>query len=201
MNFAGIIQNLKVHYRQKVLKAVLSKMESESSAYDLAKKMTVLDAILWVKAAIKEIKTETVCNCFKKCGFPIAEGEEIVVDVDGETEVQNLIDLTWGTRFLAEDYINIDQNLETESYSTDVADLIENSEKEEIEESSDEEEQVEEYDISPSEAAEDIEKLKKYFLQNKDTVGFEYTANLKMHFENCQSKKKKKQTFITQYFK
>lgn len=95
-------------------------MESEASVYDVSKKLTVLDAILFVKTAIKDIKGETVSNGFKKCGFLIAQGEEIIVEVDIDHEVLDLLNLTSAVHFLAEDHLNIDENLETESSSTDL---------------------------------------------------------------------------------
>lgn len=175
-------------------------MDIASSVYDLSKKITVLDAIFWVKAAIKEIKKSTVSNCFKKCGFPISQDEEILVDVDSNEEIQNLINFSWGAHFLAGDYINIDQGLQTETSSIDLSELVRQTRAEEDEIS---DEEVEEprgiLTVSPTEIDKCFEKLRHYFLDNKDAHGLEKTANLQMHFENVQSQKRKKQKSITDY--
>lgn len=167
-------------------------METEASIDDLIKKITVLDAIVWMKAAISDIKRETVSNCFKKCGFPITQGEEIEVEkTEIQTELQNLINGTWGIHFLAEDYVAIDADLETESSAVDFAEMISNAEQLEEEE---EEEKIEEDEskiITSSEISDYIDKIKKYFIKNKDTTAFEATANLQMYIENLESKKKK----------
>ena len=49
----GIIKNFKCHYRTRLLRAVLSKVETASSASEVAKSVNVLDAIQWVKAAVE----------------------------------------------------------------------------------------------------------------------------------------------------
>ena len=50
----GIIQNMKCHYRSKVLRVVLCKMESSLAASEIAKSFTVLDACLWIKLSLKQ---------------------------------------------------------------------------------------------------------------------------------------------------
>lgn len=67
----GIVRNFKVQYWKKILKSLINKMEMVASIDDLIKKIPVLDANVWMKAAITDIKHETVTNCFRKCGIPI----------------------------------------------------------------------------------------------------------------------------------
>ena len=50
----GIIPNMKCHYRSKVLRVVLCKMESSLAASEIAKSFTVLDACLWIKLSLKQ---------------------------------------------------------------------------------------------------------------------------------------------------
>ena len=122
--FVGIIKNFKVNYRTKILKAILTQIHHVSSAYDLSKKLTVLDAIMWTKAAVKEIKITTVTNCFKSCGFPIPKTDETSSTSESTTSEE----LTELVNFLSpnckENYADIDAELETESSSIDILDFI-----------------------------------------------------------------------------
>jgi hypothetical protein len=62
----GIIKNLKVHYRRFLLRrrinAIDNKVEFE---------FNLLNALNLLKRAWKEIKQETLANCFRKAGFVI----------------------------------------------------------------------------------------------------------------------------------
>jgi hypothetical protein len=68
---AGVIQTVKLHYRKCLLRHILYKMEENSTATgpDLAKSVTLMDAILWVKKALFLLKPSTIVSCFSKCGF------------------------------------------------------------------------------------------------------------------------------------
>ena len=159
--FVGIIKNLKVIYRTKILKAILTQIHHVSSAYDLSKKLTVLDAIMWTKAAVKEIKITTVTNCFKSCGFPIPKTDETSSTSESTTSEE----LTELVNFLSpnckENYADIDAELETESSSIDILDFIPT---EQNDDSDEEVVQAEDVCISASEAADSINKLKLFFL-------------------------------------
>jgi hypothetical protein len=62
----GIIKNLKVHYRRYLLRrrinAIDNKVEFE---------FNLLNALNLLKRAWKEVKQETLANCFRKAGFVI----------------------------------------------------------------------------------------------------------------------------------
>ena len=75
----GIIQNMKCHYRSKMLRAVLCKMESSLAASEIAKSFTVVDACLWIISSVSAIKAATVRNCFRKAGYD-KQREEISDD-------------------------------------------------------------------------------------------------------------------------
>ena len=62
----GIIKYFKINYRKCILRHLVARIDSSTSANDLAKGITVLDAIQWTTASIKQIKKETVVNCFRK---------------------------------------------------------------------------------------------------------------------------------------
>lgn len=79
----GIIANLKVQYRKRVLTHLVTQMETVSNCTELKQKVTYLDTILWLKDAIDAISETCVKNCFKKAGFGFMMQEhfdEIPVD-------------------------------------------------------------------------------------------------------------------------
>jgi hypothetical protein len=60
---------MKKHYRKRMLCHLLARMDEATSATDLAKSITVLDAIHWMKLAWNQVKPETIKKCFKNCGI------------------------------------------------------------------------------------------------------------------------------------
>ena len=62
---AGIIQNVKMRYRKKLLCHFKDYVDDECcSVSELAKKVIVLDAILWLKCARDMVKSMTYERCF-----------------------------------------------------------------------------------------------------------------------------------------
>ena len=57
---AGIIQTVKMHYRKQLLRSVLFHMDEASCASDLVKKVSVLDAIMWLRKAWDAVKPSTI---------------------------------------------------------------------------------------------------------------------------------------------
>jgi hypothetical protein len=74
---AGVIQTVKLHYRKQLLRHLLFEMEEDKSATgpELAKQISLLDAVLWVKKAWRSLKPETIQKCFLKCGYPVGRGK------------------------------------------------------------------------------------------------------------------------------
>ncbi len=66
---AGIIQTAKITYRKKLLRHVLFLMDDANTASDIAKQVTILDAILWMRSAWNAVTSDTIAKCFAKCGF------------------------------------------------------------------------------------------------------------------------------------
>jgi hypothetical protein len=95
-----IIQNFKVHYRQRLLRHILSKIDHNVEN----KSINVLDAIFWIKSALKNIKPETVKNCFKKSGFFSSDTAEYVMEHDNVTNLNIFSELVPSTVEI-EDYI------------------------------------------------------------------------------------------------
>jgi hypothetical protein len=71
----GIIQAFKSRYRKQLMIHLLAKMDSKLSASQLAKSITVLDAIYWIDNAWADTKPSTITSCFKACGFVNIEND------------------------------------------------------------------------------------------------------------------------------
>lgn len=60
----GIIQNLKVHYRKRLLRRRIAAIDSgENFTFNL------LDAVFLLRQAWNEVTESTISNCFRKAGF------------------------------------------------------------------------------------------------------------------------------------
>ena len=63
----GIIQNFKVYYRRLLLRYVLAKIDSCTSASDVVKSdVDLLTAIRWIPCAWDQVKPGTISRCFRK---------------------------------------------------------------------------------------------------------------------------------------
>ena len=86
--------------------------------------LSVLDAIMWTVSAVSCIKPATVRKCFLKAGFPnkiIAkepQPEEIICEPD--LEELNLLVHTLYSESMAEEFLALDDNLETSNEDTDI---------------------------------------------------------------------------------
>jgi hypothetical protein len=58
------------------MQTLISNVEEADSSYTLARSVTVLDAVNWIRLAVKEVQAETVKKCFAKARF----GESDVAD-------------------------------------------------------------------------------------------------------------------------
>ena len=65
----GIIKNFKVRYRKRLLYHVLTKIDTCSTAHDVIKSVTILDAIRWVALAWEKVSPEIIQKCFRKAGI------------------------------------------------------------------------------------------------------------------------------------
>ncbi|CAB0039343.1 unnamed protein product [Trichogramma brassicae] len=67
----GVIRMFKVHYRKEMLKRTIELVEcnEELQANDVAKKITLLEALHLASEAWNLVSSETIVNCFKTAGF------------------------------------------------------------------------------------------------------------------------------------
>ena len=64
----GIINNFKMHYRKLLMQHVLSVMEECTSASEILKSVTVLQALRWVSQARKKVSSDIITKCFRRAG-------------------------------------------------------------------------------------------------------------------------------------
>ena len=95
---AGIIQNMKMVYRKKLLRHILFLMNEASTASDIVKKVTVLDAILSLTTAWNSVSPETIHKCFRKCGYSDAIVDASSDDECDEEDLRPLLPLSTSLR-------------------------------------------------------------------------------------------------------
>ena len=64
----GVIKNFKVHYHIHLLRFVISKIKTCTTASEVMKSINILHAIRWVAQAWEAVKPETIKKCFRKGG-------------------------------------------------------------------------------------------------------------------------------------
>ncbi|XP_039953237.1 uncharacterized protein LOC120770122 [Bactrocera tryoni] len=132
----GVIQNLKVFYRTRIVKEALKRIEANEK-----QDITLTDCINHVtKAWDIDVKNQTIANCFKKAGFgQYSEWEEEDDICTSEflsttDEYRNVIEADYEAWLKAnkktcsatlQDYIAVDNDLCTTGFPTD-ADIVEN---------------------------------------------------------------------------
>ncbi len=82
----GPIMQSKRKYRKYQLQHLISKMDEpgcDLTASQLAKTITVYDAIKWISKAVKEVSPSTIQKCFAKCGF---SAEALGLNTTGSTD-------------------------------------------------------------------------------------------------------------------
>lgn len=140
----GVIYTFKSHYRHSLLTALLAKIEHHESISEIAKGITVLDAIYWISTAVRQIRSDTVQKCFIKAGFP--NGNCIPTSTSSSDTMDEAIQQLCNLHELpcnVDLYVRIDEELSTE-YSFDSA-----TEFLHLEESDDEPDKNIEPDIEP----------------------------------------------------
>ncbi|GBL65617.1 Tigger transposable element-derived protein 6 [Araneus ventricosus] len=71
----GVIKCFKMEYRQCALRHVIARMDGCESASELSTKISVGDALDWIKTSWKKIGQEVITKCFVSCGISSREVE------------------------------------------------------------------------------------------------------------------------------
>lgn len=214
----GVIQNLKVFYRSRMVKEALKRIEANEK-----QDITLMDCINYVsKAWDVDVKSQTIANCFKKAGFGQYSEWEEEDDIplsfcNNIDEYQNVIEADYEAWLKAkkttcsatlQDYIGVDNDLCTTGFPTD-DDIVEDF-CPELDDpilsgmDSDGEGSVEETIHQPS--RNDVENafrtLNLYLQTNDTTTDEHYKAlnKLESFFTENNKKKVNIQSLISEYF-
>ena len=183
----GIIQNLKVHYRKKVLMKQITCAEKK-----IEFNLTVLDALRLLQQAWFNVTPTTISSCFRHAGFQVSNITNTPEEVDDDDDDIPLAHLV-GLNFT--DYANADNDVPTTEPITedDIISEITASKRETTEEESDDDDPVQEEKPIPSlHALVDMtETYQLYFEAQDDAEEFlPLFAKLNNYFTKKQLKKK-----------
>jgi hypothetical protein len=194
----GIIRNVKVHYRKLLMQSLLANMDCTSSASELARTVSVLDAVIWISQAVKKLLPETVTRCFEKAGFFTGEVSSSVENENDQQDLQNCMNEAAFSNCNAEDYINIDKDVQTEPDTMDIDALVQNfreSQKireEEVEEEEDENDIVLEEKCSLKtyqDAVKSLKELQEFAVQQNDSDMLGVISQAKVFVESQVAKR------------
>ena len=112
----GVIKNLKTFYRKELVQMTIAAIEdnlasSSSTATDISSKVTLLDAIRFVAKSWRQVKANTIANCFRKGGFrdvttseePSGSEEPSVSEADDEPALPEVIN--------GDNYLHVDDDM------------------------------------------------------------------------------------------
>ena len=216
----GIIRAVKAHYRKRLVRAVLARIDEGHTAADVARCVNVLDACQWVAAAWKETKTSTVSKCFTMSGFPAAVAD--VPEEDDEDDLPlsdlaailqaNTISLDLQEPMIADEYVMIDDDLpvmETTGFDWEQSilrrfkdgqdDVVESADETDADEIDDQEELP--LITTKKEALKWASELSSYGLESNDSVLLGLASEMKAHLEQAivKGQLQKKQTSLLSF--
>lgn len=200
----GIIRTFKAYYRSAIRGKVLAVIDSglhdascSLQANDIAKKITILDAIHLAKEAWNKVSVETIRNCFRHGGFKTDDKTDDEHEHSLPEKPVDLSDEVYG------DWVDVDSHLDVAEIQTEeeICNSVMNPQTIERANTDDEEENSEAPLAPPSnkEIVEALSILRRAVQHRADERGFEehYSyENMVMELLDA-----KKQTSIDKYFK
>ena len=134
---AGIIRAFKCKYRKKLLKYVVSRIDEGKNASEIIQDVNIAKRIDCLQVAWRDVSTETIINCFQKCG----SGQESVNNITNDNEIDEefeclLTQLREDDEIAVEDFATFDDNLTTSTgqLNTDLIDWRQQAREEAIKE-------------------------------------------------------------------
>lgn len=211
----GIIQTMKLGYRKRLLKKVLSEIDTCSSGEEVVKSVNVKDAIDWISQAWAEVRPDTISKCYEKAGFMPFHGfgrdsqqdETTSEGADGEME-QLISDVTESLglgQVPADAFINCDKDdpcvhaCDGESWESDILDSAKQTEAVE------EEDTASDSTVAPMPTTQEVLKcidtLKAFTASHAEA--FNLVMNTESAVQNIIIEKRntQKQTSIKDFFK
>lgn len=147
----GVIRNIKAHYRNQMVLKMIEDIENQ-----IESKVTVLDAIIMLDKAWRNVTSTVIANCFRHAGFCDVTTDTTQLQTD--SGLINNID---------EDYLQIDDDLITSEIQTD-EDIVNNviaSQQVELDNDTDIDELDDEFETVPSisEARAALRTLERFY--------------------------------------
>lgn len=111
----GIIKSFKVGYRRRLIDRLLVNLRMGTEL-----KVDLLGAIQMMTGAWRDVKQDTVANCFRKAGLVTAKLPETCEDGDGDNErmddafreLSSLFPAAVPAEVSADDFVNVDSNVQ-----------------------------------------------------------------------------------------
>ncbi|CAG2054458.1 unnamed protein product [Timema podura] len=91
--------------------------------------VSVLDTVIWISQAVKNLLPETVTQCFEKAGFSMSKVTSSVGNENDQPDLQNCVNEVAFNKCNAEYSINVENNVQTEPDTMDINALNEHFEK------------------------------------------------------------------------
>lgn len=87
----GIIQTVKLKFRKRQLRHIISEMEKDKSksGSELLKNINILQAMYWINRSWLEVETSTIQKCFGKCGFRDFSRDESAFNDMSDSEAED----------------------------------------------------------------------------------------------------------------
>lgn len=182
----GVIRNIKAHYRNQLVLKMIEDIENQ-----IESKVTVLDAIIMLDKAWRNVTSTGIANCLRHAGF--CDVTTDTTQLQADSGLINNID---------EDYLQIDDDLITSEIQTD-EDIVDNviaNQQVELDNDTDIEELDDEFETVPSisEARAALRTLERFYYTKYEGTDAERKA---LSFLETSINSNTKQSSIKDYFK
>jgi hypothetical protein len=97
------------------MQSLIVNTESSLSASKLARSISVLEAVMWIAEAVKQVSPETVKSCFQKAKFMLGGNEDVEINSNNSENLQEALNHANFGNIRAEDNANIDVDVTTEA--------------------------------------------------------------------------------------
>ncbi|XP_052260449.1 tigger transposable element-derived protein 4-like [Dreissena polymorpha] len=162
----GVIKNLKIHYRKRVVSKKLVAIENNNTVV-----ITVLDAMFMLREAWDRVTPATIAYCYKHAGFSadptaINELDSDQEDPEDDIPLAQLI-LAYGSSVNISEFVDFDRDLTSTESLTDsdiISDVI-NSKTAPTDESDEDDKDPAPVPVTASEALKACDLIRRYLQQ------------------------------------
>ena len=93
---------------------MISRIDEGKNASEIIQDVNIAKAVHWLQVAWKDVSTETITNCFQKCGFRQESINSITNDNEIDEEFESLlIQFREDDQTTVADFVTFDDNLPT----------------------------------------------------------------------------------------